>query len=164
MTGESRWDEHQEGPAWWDAWRGVYFASGKVLKATEPELIERTGISFIWLDILARLADTPGGRPLRMQELQEASLFTRSGMTRIVDRMEREGLVRRDRVPGDRRGVFVSLTVKGHERYAEAMDIHFASIEREFGSKLTDEQHDAVAGALHSFWHETPGDSGAPGE
>mgnify|MGYP002641916221 CR=1 FL=1 len=140
-------------PAWWDAWRGVLFASARVLGAVEPLLEEHSGMSMTFLDALGRLYDAPDQR-LRMQELQEQSLFTHSGMTRLVDRLEREGYVERERVPGDRRGVLVVLTPQGSEAYAGAVERHREDIERVFSERLTEKQHRAVADALASFWHD----------
>lgn len=145
--------ENQE---WWDAWRGMLFATNKVLKVIERDLKEHSGISLMFLDVLSRLYDAPG-RSLRMQELQDRSLFTYSGMTRLVDRIERAGLVRRERVPGDRRGVSVVLTPDGAAAYEQAIEKHMRDIEREFAGRLTPEQHRAVAKALSPFWRdETP--------
>ena len=107
-------------PVWWDAWRGVLFANARVLHAVERDLQEHAGLSLPFMDVLGRLYDAPGRR-LRMQELQELSLFTRSGMTRLVDRIEAAALVRRERVPGDRRGVFVVLTSEGAAAYESAL-------------------------------------------
>ncbi len=141
----------QSDAAWWDAWRGIVFTNARVLQAVEPELQKRTGLSLVFLDVLSRLYDEPGHR-LRMQELTERSLFTRSGMTRVVDRVEKAGLVRREQVPGDRRGVFVMLTPEGERVFASAMVQHRSDIERAFGSCLSAEQHQAVADALAQFW------------
>ncbi len=105
--------------AWFDAWRGVLYASARVLRVVDPALIADCGIPITWLDVLSQLNDAGGS--LRIQELQEHSLFTRSGMTRLVDRVEEIGLVRREAVPGDRRGVLVALTAEGRQRLAEAM-------------------------------------------
>ena len=140
-------------PVWWDAWRGVLFANARVLHAVERDLQEHVGLSLPFMDVLGRLYDAPGRR-LRMQELQELSLFTRSGMTRLVDRIEQAGFVRRERVPGDRRGIFVVLTSEGGGAYEAAIAQHRSDIEREFGSRLTPGQHEAVANALAQFWHE----------
>ena len=140
-------------PVWWDAWRGVLFANARVLHAVERDLQEHAGLSLPFMDVLGRLYDAPGRR-LRMQELQELSLFTRSGMTRLVDRIEAAALVRRERVPGDRRGVFVVLTSEGAAAYESALAQHRSDVEREFGSRLTPGQHEAVADALAQFWHE----------
>ena len=93
-----------------------------------------------------------------MQELQERSLFTRSGLTRLVDRMEDAGLVRREAVPGDRRGVRVVLTPEGRRRHTEAFEDHLRVIEREFGGRLTPDQQRAVAEALAGFWNGAPAD------
>jgi DNA-binding MarR family transcriptional regulator len=147
---------------WNDAWRGVLFASAKVLRIAERDLVEREGFPMSWLDVLAQLYDAPGNG-LRMQELEERSLFTRSGLTRLVDRIEAAGLVRRERVPGDRRGVRVVLTPEGRRRHDAAFVEHLRVIEREFGGRLTPAEQQAVADALAGFWHgdqESPATTG----
>jgi DNA-binding MarR family transcriptional regulator len=143
---------------WNDAWRGVLFASAKVLRIAERDLVEREGFPMAWLDVLAQLYDAPGNG-LRMQELEERSLFTRSGLTRLVDRIEAAGLVRREPVPGDRRGVRVALTPEGRRRHDGAFVEHMRVIEREFGGRLTPAEQQAVADALAGFWH---GDQESP--
>lgn len=136
---------------WNNAWRGVLFASARVLRAAEADLIAKAGFPLTWLDVLAQLYDAPDNR-LRMQELEERSLFTRSGLTRLIDRIEAGGLVRREPVPGDRRGVAVVLTAEGRKRHDAAFVEHFKLIEREFGSRLTRAQQRVVADALAQFW------------
>jgi DNA-binding MarR family transcriptional regulator len=140
---------------WNDAWRGVLFASAKVLRIAERDLVEREGFPMAWLDVLAQLYDAPGNG-LRMQELEERSLFTRSGLTRLVDRIEAAGLVRREAVPGDRRGVRVVLTPEGRRRHDQAFVDHLRVIEREFGGRLSPAEQQAVADALAGFWHDDP--------
>jgi len=140
---------------WNDAWRGVLFASSRVLRVAELDLIEKAGFPLTWLDVLAQLYDA-GDDGLRMQELQERSLFTRSGLTRLVDRMEGAGLVRREAVQGDRRGVRVVLTAEGRRRHMDAFVEHLRVIEREFGGRLTTAQQRAIADALTGFWNEIP--------
>jgi hypothetical protein len=126
---------------WNDAWRGVLFASAKVLRVAERDLIAREGFPLTWLDVLAQLYDAPGNG-LRMQEAA--------------------GLVRREPVPGDRRGVRVVLTPEGRRRHDAAFAEHLRLIEREFGDRLTPDQHQAVADALTGFWHD--GEESAPAE
>ncbi len=140
---------------WNDAWRGVLFAGAKVLRIAERDLVEREGFPMTWLDVLAQLYDAPGNG-LRMQELEERSLFTRSGLTRLVDRIEAAGLVLREPVPGDRRGVRVVLTPEGRRRHDKAFVEHLRLIEREFGGRLTQAQQQAVADALAGFWQGDP--------
>lgn len=145
--------QEQPDPIWWDAFRGIIFAHAKIYHAVERDLIEHSGIPLTFIDVLARLHDAPGQK-LRMQELQQASLFTHSGMTRLVDRIEAAGLVTREHVPGDRRGVYVVLTPAGCSLYESAIVRHQADVEREFSGRLTEKQHRAVAEALWGFWHE----------
>ncbi len=145
-------DPTRPATAWNDAWRGVLFASAKVLRIAERDLVEREGFPMAWLDVLAQLYDAPGNG-LRMQELEERSLFTRSGLTRLVDRIEAAGLVRREPVPGDRRGVRVALTPEGRRRHDKAFVEHMRVIEREFGGRLRPAEQQAVADALGGFWH-----------
>ncbi len=146
-------DPSRPAALWNDAWRGVLFASARVLRIAERELLAREGFPLTWLDVLAQLYDA-SGTGLRMQELEERSLFTRSGLTRLVDRIETAGLVRREAVPGDRRGVRVVLTPEGRRRHDEAFVDHLRLIEREFGSRLAPDQQRAVADALDGFWRE----------
>jgi DNA-binding MarR family transcriptional regulator len=144
---------------WNDAWRGVLFATSRTLLIAEPDLVAKAGFPLTWLDVLAQLYDAPASG-LRMQELEQRSLFTRSGLTRLVDRIEAAGLVRREDVPGDRRGVQVVLTDEGRRRHDAAFADHLKVIEREFGRRLTQAQQAAVAEALATFWHDdeaTPG-------
>jgi len=140
---------------WNEAWRGVLFATFRTLQIAEPELVEGAGFPLTWLDVLAQLYDAPE-HGLRMQELEQRSLFTRSGLTRLVDRIEAAGLVRREPVPGDRRGVRVILTAEGRQRHDAAFADHLKVIEREFGRRLTPAQQQAVAEALSTFWHDDP--------
>jgi DNA-binding MarR family transcriptional regulator len=136
-----------------DAWRGVLFATSRTLQAAEPDLIAKAGFPLTWLDVLAQLHDA-GATGLRMQELEQRSLFTRSGLTRLVDRIEAAGLVRREAVPGDRRGVQVVLTEEGRRRHDAAFRDHNKFIERAFASRLSESQLRAVAEALATFWHD----------
>ncbi len=141
--------------AWFDAWRGIVFTHARMLDEIGRRLEQHSGISLAFLDALGRLYDAPERR-LRMQELQRRSLFTRSGMTRVVDRIEETGLVRRERVPGDRRGVWVVITAKGVQTYQGAMGRHARDIEEVFGQRMTEAQHRAVGDALWWAWHEEP--------
>jgi DNA-binding MarR family transcriptional regulator len=153
-------DSNRPATRWFDAWRGVLYANAKVLRVAEADLVARFGFPLSWLDVLAQLHDAPING-LRIQELQAGSLFTPSGITRLVDRIEAAGLVRRERVVGDRRGVRVVLTPEGRRRHDEAFRAHLPIIEREFGSRLTVDQQRAVADALSPFWHDDPdGSSG----
>jgi DNA-binding MarR family transcriptional regulator len=153
-----RADPSRPATRWFDAWRGVLYANAKVLRLADADLVARFGFPLSWLDVLAQLHDAPTNS-LRIQELQAGSVFAPSGITRLVDRIEAAGLVRRERVVGDRRGVLVALTPEGRRRHDEAFRAHLPLIEREFGGRLTADQQRAVADALSPFWHDDKGGS-----
>ncbi len=85
-----------------------------VVKYLERRMQEQHGLPLAEWDVLLQLADGPSGR-LRMGELAESVLLTRSGITRLVDRMIKTGLVVREACPGDRRGYYAVITGKGLE-------------------------------------------------
>ena len=137
-------------PEWFDAWRGVLFAHGQVIREIEKYLQAEHQLPLSWFDVLGRLASAPSAR-LRMSELSEAALFTRSGLTRLVDRIEEAGLVRRERIAGDRRGVSVVLTPAGREKFEQAFEGHRATVEQAFSSKMSPRQWRQVGKALECF-------------
>ena len=96
--------------------------------------------------------DSAPNARLRMSELSEAALFTRSGLTRLVDRIEEAGLVRRERIAGDRRGVSVVLAPAGREKFEKAFEGHRATVEQAFSSKMSPRQWRQVGKALEVFY------------
>ncbi|MEE2842678.1 MAG: MarR family transcriptional regulator [Chloroflexota bacterium] len=96
--------------------------------------------------------DSAPNARLRMSELSEAALFTRSGLTRLVDRIEEAGLVRRERIAGDRRGASVVLTAAGREKFEKAFEGHRATVEQAFSSKMSPRQWRQVGKALEVFY------------
>ena len=117
------------------AWRGLLFAHAKVIRRLEADMLKQHDLSITWFDVLSRLNQSPDGR-LRMHELEEVSVFTRSGITRLADRLEAAGLVRRERSPEDRRGVYLAITDAGRAKIDEVWPDHVASIQRHFGQYL----------------------------
>ncbi|MGE5274714.1 MAG: MarR family winged helix-turn-helix transcriptional regulator [Verrucomicrobiota bacterium] len=118
------------------AWR-LFFESALALgDVLDAELEQAVGISQRWYDVLVHLEESPAGIP--MNELAERILYSKSGFTRVVDRMEEEGLVRRVRPEHDRRSILIVLTDKGIETMEEARRYHRDGIERHFSQHLTD--------------------------
>ncbi len=113
------------------AWRAFLRAHAKISRALEAELIAGQRISLAAYDVLLQLVEAPGYR-LRMTELAEAVLLSRSGVTRVVDRLERDGLVTRSRVHGDGRGVVAVLTEQGYERLRGATSTHLSGVKEHF--------------------------------
>src|SRR5436189_5229620 len=112
------------------AWR-LYFESALALiDVLDAELERDAGIPMRWYDALVHLEETPGG--LRMNELAERILYSKSGFTRVVDRMEEAGLVRRVRPKNDRRSILVLLTDAGRKTMERARRHHWHGIEYTF--------------------------------
>ncbi len=118
-----------------DAWRGFLFAHAKVVRALEADMIEQHDLPLTWFDLLSRIKQAPGQR-LRMHQLEEASLFTRSGITGLADRIEKAGFVRRERSAEDRRGVYLAITQAGTDKIDEVWPDHELSIQSHFGQHL----------------------------
>lgn len=105
----------------------------------ERLLETRVGLPFTWYDVLFQLAEAPGKR-LRMSELADAILLTRSGLTRSVDRIEAAGLVTRQAIPGDRRSTDIVLTDAGRKKLAAAVPVVSGAIRELFAGQLTEEE------------------------
>lgn len=95
-------------------WRSFLQTHSTVVKYLERRMQEQHGLPLSWWDVLLQLADGPEGR-LRLGELADSVLLTRSGITRLVDRMIGAGLVDREPCPGDRRGYYAVITQKGRD-------------------------------------------------
>ena len=113
------------------AWRTFLRAHARVVRDLEQELQADQGIALTDYDVLVQLAASDGRR-LRMSELADRLLLSRSGVTRLVDRLVAEGLLERVMCESDRRGQWASLTDAGRERLREASPTHLAGVERHF--------------------------------
>nr|WP_231500135.1 MarR family transcriptional regulator [Saccharothrix sp. NRRL B-16314] len=112
-------------------WRSFLRAHARLTRILEAELIAEQRLSLAAYDVLVQLADAPLYR-LRMTELADAVLLSRSGVTRLVDRLERAGLVLRERADGDGRGVVAVLTAQGLDRLRTASGTHLTGVARHF--------------------------------
>jgi DNA-binding MarR family transcriptional regulator len=128
------------------AWR-LYFESALALHdVLDAELERDAGLPLRWYDVLVHLEETPDG--LRMNELAERILYSKSGFTRVVDRMEEAGFVRRVRPEHDRRSIFVVLTDPGRETLEQARRYHRDAIDQHFSRHLADGDIKALTRAL----------------
>jgi DNA-binding MarR family transcriptional regulator len=130
------------------AWRSLLEVHATVVELLSRELEEQRGLPLGWYDVLLTLDQAPEQR-LRMQELAQSVLLSKSGLTRLIDRMEAEGLVRRERCPSDRRGAFAVLTPEGRSAFRRAAPVHLRGIQEHFARHLDDDEaatlHDALA-------------------
>jgi len=113
------------------AWRGLLRAHAALVRDLDAELHARNHLSLHEYEVLLTLADAPGGR-MRMSELATAVVLSQSGLTRLVDRLVRDGSVARVRCEGDRRGLNAELTDAGRRRYREARATHLAGVRSRF--------------------------------
>ncbi len=128
------------------AWR-LYFESALALvDVLDAELERDAGIPLRWYDAMVHLEETPDG--LRMNELAERILYSKSGFTRVVDRMEEAGLVRRVRPENDRRSILVVLTDAGRNTLEQARRHHRHGIEQHFSRHLADTDVKALTRAF----------------
>jgi DNA-binding MarR family transcriptional regulator len=116
------------------AWRAYLRGHASVTRALEADLVAGQRLSLASYDVLVQLAEAPGRR-LRMTELADAVLLSRSGVTRLVDRLVREGLVVRAPVAEDGRGVAATLTEQGVERLRGASRLHLEGVARYFAAR-----------------------------
>jgi DNA-binding MarR family transcriptional regulator len=117
------------------AWRAYLRGHASVMRLLEADLMSAHRLSMAVYDVLVQLAEAPSRR-LRMTELADAVLLSRSGVTRVVDRLEREGLVVRAPVAEDGRGVSATLTDAGLARLRGASRTHLEGVVRYFASRL----------------------------
>jgi DNA-binding MarR family transcriptional regulator len=110
-------------------------AHANITRVLEAELLAAQRLSLASYDVLVQLAEAPDRR-LRMTELADAVLLSRSGVTRLVDRLERGGLVIRARVDTDGRGVVAVLTQVGFDRLRAATTTHLSGVARHFAAVL----------------------------
>ena len=130
--------------AWRAFLRAHAAAVGRIerdLAASEPEL------PLTWYDVLVALVGAPGRR-LRLRELANEVLLSRSGLTRLVDRLEAAGLLRREPDPTDRRGAFAVLTEPGYEALRRSWPLYARGIQEQFARHLDDDEAAILARAL----------------
>lgn len=136
-------------------WRTFIDTHAAVIRRLEEELETRHHLPLTDYDVFVQLdeAERAGGdgldtHGLRVQELAERVVLTRSGVSRLVDRMQAHGLVARQPCPTDRRGTVVVLTDAGRRALAEARPHHHAGIREHFTQHLTEAETAALDTAL----------------
>src|SRR3954464_11791984 len=130
-----------------EAWGSLLRAHATLIRRLDTDLERETGLALADFDVLAQLAMAHG--ELRITELAERALISRSGMTRRVARLVDEGLVRRDRASTDARGVVVALTKAGIARLAETVPVHARGISQLFVAQLDDRELALLGRALN---------------
>lgn len=128
-------------------WSDFLHAHAALTDVLGRELTETAGMPLAWYDVLVQLSAAAGGR-LRMQELAAAVVLSKSGLTRLVDRLEHAGLVTRASCPSDRRGTFAEITRKGRAALRAARPVHLEGVARHFSAHLSPGELEALGSAL----------------
>src|SRR5436305_10873712 len=131
------------------AWRLFFESSLALIDVLDSELERDTGLSLRFYDVLVHLEETPDG--LRMNELAERILYSKSGFTGVVDRLEEAGLVQRVRPENDRRSILVVLTDQGRTTMEQARRHQRHAIEQHFSQHLSDSDIKALTRALEKL-------------
>ena len=134
-------------PQQMEAWEAVIRTVGSLLKTFERELQEAEGLPLPWYDVLVQLSVAPDGR-LRMQALADSVVLSRSGLTRLIDRMEKAALVEREHCADDRRGYNAVLTEEGRRVFLRAKPVHEHGIHEHFTRYLDEVDARAVVAAF----------------
>jgi DNA-binding MarR family transcriptional regulator len=143
MTAEPRWLDDQERAAW----IAFLAASNLVARKLEQQLKDEAGLSHTQYEVLVQLSAAEG-RSLRMTELADLLVTSKSGLTYQVTQLERAGLVVRRSCPSDVRGVVAELTDRGMEVLRQAAPGHVEAVREALIDVLTPEQRDHLAQGL----------------
>jgi DNA-binding MarR family transcriptional regulator len=141
------------------AWRGMLRTHAMLTKALDAELDAAHGLPLSSYEVLLHLHDAEGER-MRMSDLADMVILSRSGLTRLVDRLEREGLIERQSCASDARGSFATLTAAGRRKLQAARATHLAGVRSLFLDHFTPEEQEVLGAA----WERVlPGVGDAPG-
>ena len=125
------------------AWRRYIIASRRLIEALDNDL-ESHDLSMPDYEILAQLSDAPDRR-MRMSELADVAMLSRSRLSHRMKVMEKEGWVKREACPIDKRGYFAVMTPKGWKAIVAAAPDHVASVRSRFVDHLTKADQVALA-------------------
>lgn len=137
------------------AWRAFLDAQATVLRRLEADLIAADGMTLAEFDVLIQLRLASEGQ-LRMTELSERVRLSPSGVTRLVDRLARDGLVKRGHCKTDRRGTWAILTSAGRNRVDRVEPLHLRGVREHFARRLSPEQLNTLAVALEELAQTRP--------
>ncbi|MEI6250562.1 MAG: MarR family transcriptional regulator [Actinomycetes bacterium] len=130
-------------PAEMEAWRAYILTSRRLMELLEQAL-DGHDLSMADYEVLAQLSDAPERR-MRMSELAQAALLSRSRLSHRMKVMEQAGLIRKEECPDDRRGAFAVMTEKGWQAIVAAAPDHVASVRQAFTDVLTPEDQKVIA-------------------
>src|SRR3954470_1924795 len=129
-----------------DAWAGFLRTHASLVRELDDELTRAHDLPLSSYDVLVQLATTPDGQ-MRMSQLADAVLLSRSGLSRLVARLVDQGLVERRECASDGRGAWATLTDEGRSRLDAARETHRAGVRERFLSRLSESQQRQLGAA-----------------
>jgi DNA-binding MarR family transcriptional regulator len=138
------------------AWRGLLRTHALLVKRLDAELEAAHGLALTSYEVLLHLSHAEE-RKMRMCDVAESVLLSRSGLTRLIDRLERDGFVARVSCADDARGAYAQLTDAGHAKLREAQHTHLEGVREHFLRHFGDSELDLLGDA----WNRVAG-TGAP--
>ena len=129
-----------------EAWTGFLRAHATLIRELDDELTRAHGLPLSSFEVLFQLSKQQGKR-MRLSQLADAVLLSRSGLSRLVQRLVDQGLVERAECPSDARGAFAVLTDEGQRRLDGARETHRAGVRERFLDVLSDAQQRQLAAA-----------------
>lgn len=134
------------------AWRSYIIASRRLLEALDSDLVGHD-LSMADYEVLAQLSDSPNRR-MRMTELAEVAMISKSRLSHRMKVMEKAGWVRRELCSEDKRGSWATMTEKGFKAIAEAAPCHVASVRKRFIDQLSTKEQGELAGIFNHLTEE----------
>lgn len=128
-------------------WRSFLTGHARVAATLDRELQDEQGLSLSSYEVLVHLSEAPDRR-LRMSELAGRASLSRSGLTRLVDRLQSDGLVDRVGCPDDRRGSFAVLTPAGERALERAWPVHVRGVREHFVGRMSADELAVLDAAL----------------
>jgi DNA-binding MarR family transcriptional regulator len=125
------------------AWFGLLHSSAHMTRELDADLVAAHGLPLNAFEVLMRVSHADGGQ-VRMTELARQVVLSLSGLSRLVDRLEREGLLTRESCSADARGAFAKLTPAGERKLAEARATHLAGVRALFLHRLSPVQQELL--------------------
>ncbi len=132
------------------AWKGLLIAHAALLETINREMISKGFVALDWYDVLLALEEAPQNK-LKMSELADQVLLSKSGLTRLLDKMTAAGLIERKACTADRRVAYASLTPKGLRAREEGWPTYREAIHQHFASHMTAQEAKIVGDVLLRF-------------
>lgn len=130
------------------AYKEFLTAHARMLEVIDAELAEAGLLPLTWYDVLVTLECSENQR-LRMSDLAEQVLLSRSGLTRLIDKLEQKGFVLRQNCPSDRRGTHAVLTEAGLQAREASWPLYSSLIQELFGAQMSDEDAERLATVMN---------------